>query len=1184
MQFFKRFFNISLMSVFTLTLGINQAANADINIPDTPIFVGTNIQPNIMLAVDDSGSMDWEVLLSNEALNVHGPGGLNFFRNSGNIFLFPHIFNFTGGEPIRDLVERELCAGYNVLAYNPAITYTPWLGEDNAGNAYTDMSLTQARIDPYDPNSITNLNNSYYYVWNDDGDNVYENGECPTPATLNTAPAANANVVYVTTGSAEATNYANWYSYYRKRELVLKRVMSELITTSTARMGLATLHNNNDVGTAVADMTINTDKDTLLDEVFQINSTGGTPLRRLLDNVGRYYEGVAQQPNSDQLGFDSNSPILSQSLGGECQQNYTVLMSDGFWNGGFTGLGNTDGGGTPTTIQLDVNGDNTPESIQLDGGPHADNSSNTLADIAMHYYERDLSTLADNVPFIPVIDENNQQHMVTYGVAFGVTGTLAAPVPGAPVPANHDPATPPPLGNPVATTGGWPAPTANAQTTIDDLRHAAFNGRGEFLSAEDPQQLITSLLAAIQDINSRNSFSGTSVALSNTILRGDSFVFSAGFDSEDNTGSLAAFEIFQNGNVAQNPSWDAASVSGLNRTTSGTSPNRTTTGAITPRNNIYTIVNKSGTDTPIQFSTADPDLVAATAPPLLPPATTPAFPGSDVINYIAGDWSREQNNTANAPNNTFRNREDTLLGDIVSSTPFVSTSSDFSYDVLPGSEGANYNAYLSIKRQRYSTSSGDANSLVLVGANDGMLHAFRTLNNNGTPSGTEVFGYVPKTVHSNLHLLTDPSYGHKFYVNSPGFAGDAYLNGTWNTVYASALGEGGRGVFLLDITDPFANNNNPALWERNSNDAGYEQLGLIDHSPNVVRLYNGKWGVIFGNGYNSGSGTAENNKAQIFILDAEDGSIIKQFDTNTGGTGATSTGQDNGMAEPLVVDIDNDRIADYIYAGDLLGNMWKIDITSTSENAWDFSHGSTTNPEPFYTAVEAVGGAPQSITSKPTIATHPEGGFVLLFGTGKFLEPNDNFLTPPVQQNTFYGLRDRLNGSRPAAARANKVAQTVDNTVAQDGSEGRITSDNPVNPNLDGWYLDYLIEPGERIISAPIVIFGFVFFNTYIPTNTPCNFDGDSFLTGIDAIQGRRPQAPLFNFNSDDIVDSNDLVNGTAPSAVKISGTIGGPGLQVTKDGLNFLNTKLVGGGRPQQNKVAGGDLILGRTSWRQIQ
>jgi type IV pilus assembly protein PilY1 len=274
-------------------------------------------------------------------------------------------------------------------------------------------------------------------------------------------------------------------------------------------------------------MTTQANKDALLDEVFQVNSTGGTPLRSLLENVGKYFDDTDGAADHSALGFTDGTPIAAQADGGECQQNFTVLMSDGFWNGIDPAVGNTDGD------------DNTI----FDGGPHADAISNTLADVAMKYFEEDLSLMDDQVPDstytdptngVTYTDDNPAQHLATYTVGFGLTGS------GLTTPADHDAATAAPP---------WTTPVANTSTTLDDMQHAAFNGRGAFLNASDAPGLVDSLNEALADIDQRTSISGSAIAINSTVLKTTSRIFQASFSSVDWTGELSAFSLNSDGTI-----------------------------------------------------------------------------------------------------------------------------------------------------------------------------------------------------------------------------------------------------------------------------------------------------------------------------------------------------------------------------------------------------------------------------------------------------------------------------------------------------------------------------------------------------------------------------------------------------------------------------------------------------------
>ena len=190
----------------------------------------------------------------------------------------------------------------------------------------------------------------------------------------------------------------------------------------------------------------------------------------------------------------------------------------------------------------DIGNEDGDGNSDFDGGPHGDFVSPTLADVAMKYYEKDLSTtLANNVPTITGIDENSAQHLVTYTVSYGLNGTLSS------IPANHNPSTPPPP---------WPTPAANSQTTVDDMQHAAFNARGLYLPGQNPQQLIDTLSAALADIGSRTG-SASAAASTSQSVKTDALIFQGTFSSEDWSGTFSAFPINTEGVIGASQ-WEAS--------------------------------------------------------------------------------------------------------------------------------------------------------------------------------------------------------------------------------------------------------------------------------------------------------------------------------------------------------------------------------------------------------------------------------------------------------------------------------------------------------------------------------------------------------------------------------------------------------------------------------------------------
>ena len=155
------------------------------------------------------------------------------------------------------------------------------------------------------------------------------------------------------------------------------------------------------------------------------------------------------------------------------------------------------------------------------------------------------------------------------------------------------------------------------------------------------------------------------------------------------------------------------------------------------------------------------------------------------------------------------------------------------------------------------------------------------------------------------------------------------------------------------------------LWE-----FSHPELGIILGKPKIVRLLNGKWSVVVGKGYNSAS-----EKPELFIIDIETGNLTKKITA-----GDELLAGNNGLSTPLVVDTNGDFISDLIYAGDLKGNLWKFNLNSSAPDSWNTAFARLTTLYSFRTF-----GGYQPITSKPVIANHPEGGFMVVFGTGRFL-------------------------------------------------------------------------------------------------------------------------------------------------------------------------------------------------------
>lgn len=1095
--------------ILTLGLALNAFA-APGTLATSPLFLQNGaVQPNIFFMIDDSGSMNWEVLQSTGVASI---GDYSGFPNSGNLDITP-----TRND--RDEI-LESCAGYNVLYYNPTKTYTPWVGVDTNGDAYQDQSITSALRDPYNPGAgSVDLTDDQgfgdppgYMVWNDDGDGVFERGECPDPADAGydynnqfVATASGFSVNNVMT-AADQANFANWFSYYRKREYVAKRALSQIITNSDSRMGLATLHNNNNVRTLVKDIddittpvdaTAQNNKATLLDNLFDINSSGGTPLRQSLRNAGEYFAG-----NS---GWGA-SPILSAAQGGECQQNFTILMSDGTWNGNSPGVGNTD----------------TDGAGPFDGGDYADTFSDTLADVAMKYYETDLSTLADKVPVIAGVDENNAQHMVTYTVGFGIDGTLQ----------------PDELPGEVNFTG-WPQPTSNALTTIDDMRHAAFNARGKFLSAKDPQQLIDSLNNYIADIQARTG-TAAAVSFNSTSLQTGTQVFQSIFDSSRWSGDLLAKNIFVD------PVTGVASISGTAWQASTDIDGRTPASR-----QLITYDSTTGSGIPFNWASLNTaqknDLRTDPSGSLDSEAS-----GVARLNYIRGERNCESGGagTCNHPgsvtvsdSSTFTSKSlrprNSVLGDIIHSSPFF---------VGPPSTPYPDSIELSAPYSAFAVSNSSRAGMTYVGSNDGMLHA---LDENGV----EVFGYIPAslfstTANAGLHYLSDPSYTHRYYVDLSPTVQDAYVNiggtASWHSILVGALRGGGKGLFAMDVTSPSALAADPAskvLWEFSHND-----LGFTFSDIHIGKMNNGEWAAVFGNGYNNDP--TGDGHAKLFILYLDGTNITSPIVIDTGAGSLDTTTKDcantnsdcNGLGTPKLVDLNGDGTVDRIYAGDLHGNLWAFDVSDKTNTAnWVSAYA----PNPLF---RACSGTPcttanrQPIMVEPDVELHPREiefdtrpNLLVFFGTGQYLTQADNAST---QQQSFYGVWDSRVGN---IDRSYLQPQTI--ITSSDAALGNVRTVSPTNPvnyssSEKGWYID-LPVPGERSVTNPLAFGSIVFFNTVIPTSSSsnmCSVGGSGWLMAVDLLTGGEPPFIPIDVNNDGVFDTSDQLASVSVVGTESSG------------------------------------------------
>jgi type IV pilus assembly protein PilY1 len=1149
---------------------------------DTPMFLTNPVEPNILFMVDDSGSMDWGLMTPEDSGIMLLGCGYYYVQpaaDNNDYWMVPTEASLAaqGISAPYGGVWRGWSKDYNRVYYDPTTTYTPWPGENASGNLYTNINPTAAPIDPYVAGgatvnllATTTYNTDYcagglgsftvnfyparYQQWVDtDADNVVDADDAhvlveikPTTLTYTGGPnRRDCAAAPICTYSEEIRNFANWFSYYRKREFVAKAAYGQVIAgAGNSRMGMVTLHNNASVNIALASMNIDPRsgaKESLLDSLYEMQARGHTPLRSALDNGGKY---LGCRGN----GFFGACPALPASSGGQCQQNFTVLMTDGYYNGGFGGVGNADG-------------DNDSKWDSGDAGPFGDTRSDTLADVAMEYYEDDLRPGVDNnlVPPPGAIDENTAQHMVTYAVAFGVEGNVKA--------------MPPNEVDPFA----WPAPITDP-ARIDDLRHAAWNSRGEYHSAQDPAQLVSSLRGALRSIQSRIG-SSASVAFNTGSLSTNSEVYLALFNSEQWNGDLLAFDLDPaTGDVNPLPKWSAAK----DLATRNLSSNNRTILTYDGSDGIAFQWSELTTAQKADFRTSSSGSLDNEATGMARHAHLRGDKGcefsspetcyfDDGVNVFDSKSLRERNGR---------------LGDIVHSGPvFVGAPESNWPDVapFPGTAGDTYTEF----REAQASRPG----VVYVGSNDGMLHGFRRTD------GEEVLGYVPSALYSSavsdgLHYLTDPAYAHRYSVDLRASIADVYIKTatggatSWKTVLIGGLRGGGRGLFALDVTDPNAFSEaglkpaNTVMWEFTSADDA--DLGHTFSRPSIVPLAGSgntiRWGMVVGNGYND-LGSGEAKLFIIFLEDGLDGTWTAGSDYIEISTRVGSTSNRNGLSTPAVIDTDADGLADRVYAGDLMGNMWVFDLSGSNAGNWSVAYKQGSTPKPLFTAP-----AGQQITSTPVIvrnsdiptASNNSPNTLVLFGTGQYLTVSD-ITSTDVQ--SMYGVWD---AGDKELDRNDLVEQVIGLGASTGGAVGRTLTDNTVDYKFShGWFMD-LPDAGERVVTDPVIRGDLLFFNTMTPDTNPCKAGGSGWLMVAKWINGGHPSDIAFDLTGDSLLDDNDTIGGEAAAGVEI---VGIPTSPVNLANKRYTSTTQTTGGSTIEvtDIVRVGGPKTGRLSWEEL-
>jgi type IV pilus assembly protein PilY1 len=996
---------------------------------------------------------------------------------------------------------------------------------------------------------------NYYYYSYTAGVSPYTTASPPSTCETN---ASYTKVDVATLTAAQKTNFANWYSYYRTRLLMMKTASGRAFVglSDQYRVGFTTISEKSTGASKFLDIKKfgTTHKSDWFTKLYGISGASYTPLRGALSKAGRYYAGML-----DTAGDGSHDPIQYS-----CQKNFTILTTDGFWNSNDESPTSDSGTiGAATANYGPFKMDNLTRVGDQDGvagvvAPFVDSSAkaNSLADVAYYYYNTDLRPTAgalggvtdestrldvstNNVPTLNS-DPAAHQHMTTFTLGLGVDGILANPGDYAAI---------------LAGSKNWPDPITSTtpgsireSRRIDDLWHAAVNGHGTTsnggnLSAKNPDAVVSELSTALQAIQAVVGSSSAAATSNLQPVDGDNTAFIAQYKTVAWTGDLVARVIdVVTGAIPATNTWSA-------QTLLDTQSSR----------NIYTFSAAAG-DSSTKLRAFEPSKLTTeiTAGYFKSDSGNPGGALAQYAGWTASQQSaatqnamidfirgvRDNEGTGTGITQLFREREH-VLGDIVSAAPVFVRKPPFAYT------DTGYAAYVA------SSAITNRAATVYVGANDGMLHAFDGTTGQSN-SGHERWAYIPSMVVKNLYKLaaSDYSLNHRFYVDGPITAGDAYndTSSSWATILVGGLGGGGKGYYALDVTNPTSPK---ALWEFGtasdySGDVSYDaDMGNSYGNPVITkRASDGKWVVIFASGYNNTSG---DKKGRLYVVDAFTGQKLSEIITTTAANEDLS-----GIARVsnFVSDGLRDNSTKYVYAGDLSGALWRFDITTdTALHLADTS--STAGNQPIMVQPELA-----------RIRVGSNNYTVIYFGTGRFLGPNDLSTSAPSSAvaQAIYAVKD--TGTYLGVltdSGANLVAQTLDSSVSP-----RTSSNNAVDWTTDnGWYVTTPV--GERFNIDPGLQLGTLVIAANIPATDYCKPTGSSVLYQLNYRSGFVLKTREFQAQ---VVGNTQLqLGGSGSGAGNVYGGKVGV-VSVLADGTTI--TTDAGGG--------GGTGTATRVSWREIE
>jgi type IV pilus assembly protein PilY1 len=1044
--------NKTALQVFASTIALagllsGVAAHAT-NLAELPLKASVLAKPNVIWGMDDSGSMDWEVLFNtnsgqlwwnNTTRTSWGAGGVPLVSSDYRMtYLFPNGTGVgaqqysnadTNGKAVPPTPQFATArsSSYNPLYYDPTVTYAPWpkAHHDGALQPYGNASPTAAKSHPALALSVTmNL------TVDQTADVHYRTGmrrpDGTTDGTIATSNALVSTTYYPATywvldtacvpkdaslasdcvntpdgrklkrveikrtsypadaaGDAAYTaaiqNFANWWSYYRKRKLMLAGSMGQVMEYITGlRMGVVRFNSRTPVTMFDSDSTDTSKNRLAIAGMFYTNpANGSTPTEATLAYIGNQFETNTTSSLPDER--------LKSIVQYACQRNNAFIVTDGFANGG----------GTAPSYSSAKWGT---------GWPYQTTVKDSLADIALAYYTRNTrngrSWFVDGAvppppadPTNPNLDLNPDLHVNTYAITLGARGTIW-PMGDFVDPGDGKTKPKTPWTHPFT----WPTPVNDDPTSIDDLWHATINGRGQMYLASSPKETAQAVQAGLTDIQSQVGAQGGIAVSSINLDRGDSQAYLGTYNPAGWSGDLTARDIDKTTGAVSGKKWSASDE--LDVRAWGTRVIATSSGGVG-----------------VGFT-------AAAVGGVVNPGSVYGDTTS-LMNYLRGDRSGE------GP--AWRKRV-SLIGAVINAEPLLSR----------------------------------ADNLVYVASGEGMLHAFDTV------TGAEHWAFVPPFALPEIGQTAVRGYTFRTKLDATPTLGVAGSK----RILVGGMGAAGRGYYALDVTSPRGMDEatlaSKAMWQfpAAGDTTTQAKMGYTVGQPVIAKTADHGTVALVTSGYDNGF-TIGDGKGRLWMLNADTGAILHEFVTTDGTTAAEA-----GLAHVSGF-LEKDGTVRFAYGGDLLGNVWVFDLklkTTTKLAVLKDAMGNT-----------------QPVTAAPELVMNGTKRLVLV-GTGRLLDIGD-FGSSKVQ--SFYAFTD---GTYMDNARSSLVKQTYVR-----GASPELTN-NPVDWTTGrGWYFD--LPAGEQANTQPTIAYGAVAFVTNMNGGADCS--QTSYLYLVDVTSGSVvPSAP----------------------------------------------------------------------------